>query len=86
MSTNMQEVGKAVIQENGPIILVWTDIQAEDNTRPKMTSGEEIMDECTIRRDDKGNVYLQFIMQIMQDLTRILCCIKVKDCPSYRAE
>ena len=46
-----------------------------------MTAGEEIMDECTICRDEKGNVCLQFIMQSMQDfdLTRILGCRKVKD-------
>lgn len=72
----MQEVGKAVRQENDLIILVWTDIQAEDNTRPKMTSDEEIVDECTICRDEKGNVYLQFIMQIIHDLTRILLLYK----------
>lgn len=45
-----------------------------------MSTGE-ITDECTICREKKGNVYLQFIMQSMQDfdLTRILGCRKVKD-------
>lgn len=42
-------------------ILYVEDYQLGPNK--KVTSWEEITDECTISKDGKGNLYLQFILQ-----------------------